>query len=56
MNYTGQLEWVYYSPEGMRKFDQMVQAGYLEEVYRNQGVGIYHVLASTMENEGQNTQ
>lgn len=41
--YAGQLEWVYYSPQGMNKFDQMVQAGYLEEVYRNAGTSIYRV-------------
>ena len=41
--YAGQLEWVYYSPQGMNKFDQMVQAGYLEEVYRNRGTSIYHI-------------
>ena len=42
--YAGQLEWVYYSPEGLRKFDEMTDMGYLEEVYRNEGVSIYKVL------------
>ncbi|MCB0005313.1 MAG: hypothetical protein KDE04_02640, partial [Anaerolineales bacterium] len=42
--YTGPLEWVYYNPEGMRKFDEMVAEGYLEEVYRNPGVSIYKVV------------
>lgn len=41
--YAGQLEWVYYNPQGMNKFEQMVQAGYLEEVYRNAGTSIYRV-------------
>ncbi|MCA9973652.1 MAG: hypothetical protein KC425_25740, partial [Anaerolineales bacterium] len=44
--YAGQLEWLYYSPDGMRKFDDMVQAGYLEEVYRNRGTSIYRVLTT----------
>ncbi|RMH00734.1 MAG: hypothetical protein D6706_03145 [Chloroflexi bacterium] len=42
--YVGQLEWVYYAPEGLRKFDQMVNEGYLEEVYRNEGTSIYKVI------------
>ncbi|MCA9976955.1 MAG: hypothetical protein KC413_14440, partial [Anaerolineales bacterium] len=42
--YAGQLEWVYYLPEGMNKFDEMVQLGYLQEVYRNKGVSIYEVV------------
>ncbi|MCA9933491.1 MAG: hypothetical protein KC415_06185, partial [Anaerolineales bacterium] len=42
--YAGQLEWVYYSPDGMNKFDIMTEAGYLEEVYRNRGVSIYRVM------------
>ena len=41
--YVGQLEWVYYSPVGMSKFDQMIEAGLLEEVYRNEGTSIYRV-------------
>ncbi len=41
--YVGQLEWVTYRPEGLRKFDRMVEAGLLEEVYRNGGVSIYRV-------------
>ncbi len=42
--YAGQLEWVYYNPEGLNKFNQMVNDGYLEEVYRNEGTSIYKVL------------
>ena len=44
--YVGQLEWVLYSPDGLNKFDQMVQMGLLEEVYRNAGTSIYKVLDS----------
>jgi uncharacterized membrane protein len=46
--YVGQLEWVYYDPAGLRKFDRMVEAGYLEEVYRNEGTSIYKVLERTV--------
>ncbi|MCP5096494.1 MAG: hypothetical protein GY943_13155, partial [Chloroflexi bacterium] len=42
--YAGQLEWVYYAPEGLLKFDQMVEMGYLEEAYRNEGTTVYRVL------------
>jgi YYY domain-containing protein len=42
--FSGQLESVYYSPEGIGKFSQMVEAGYLEEVYRNEGTSIYRVV------------
>lgn len=41
--YVGQLEWVYYIPQGLTKFDQMVEMGYLEEAYRNEGTTIYKV-------------
>jgi len=44
--YVGQLEWVLYSPAGLNKFDQMVEMGLLEEVYRNAGTSIYKVLDS----------
>jgi YYY domain-containing protein len=44
--YAGQLEWVYYNPQGLVKFDQMVDQGLLEEVYRNEGVSIYKVVDS----------
>jgi YYY domain-containing protein len=42
--YAGQLEWVYYEPQGLLKFDQMVNMGLLREVYRNSGVSIYEVV------------
>ena len=42
--YVGQLEWTYYNPEGLNKFDRMVEMGYLEEVYRNPGTSIYRVV------------
>lgn len=42
--YVGQLEYVYYDINGLNKFDQMVEAGYLEEVYRNGGTSIYEVV------------
>ncbi len=42
--YVGPLEWVYYSPDGLNKFDRMVEMGYLEEVYRNPETSIYHVI------------
>ncbi|MCL4263873.1 MAG: glycosyltransferase family 39 protein [Anaerolineae bacterium] len=41
--YVGQLEWVLYNPEGLLKFEQMADAGLLEEVYRNDGTSIYRV-------------
>ncbi len=42
--YVGQLEWVYYTPDGLNKFDNMADQGLLEEVYRNSGVSIYQVM------------
>jgi YYY domain-containing protein len=42
--YAGQLEWTYYHPRGLLKFDEMVEQGLLDEVYRNGGVSIYEVL------------
>lgn len=41
--YVGPLEWTYYNPQGLIKFDRMVEAGLLQEVYRNSGVSIYEV-------------
>ncbi|GAB4275626.1 MAG: hypothetical protein Kow0080_25210 [Candidatus Promineifilaceae bacterium] len=46
--YVGQLEWVYYAPDGLLKFDLMTEMGYLEEIYRNEGTSIYKLR---MENE-----
>jgi YYY domain-containing protein len=45
--YAGQLEWVYYHPQGLLKFEEMAREGLLEEVYRNGGVSIYEVLPSS---------
>jgi uncharacterized membrane protein len=42
--YAGQLEWVYYDPQGLNKFDEMAGMGLLREVYRNGGVSIYEVV------------
>ncbi len=42
--YVGQLEWAYYDPNGLNKFDQMAAVGVLEEVYRNAGTSIYKVV------------
>ena len=42
--YAGPLERAYYQPGGIQKFQQMVEMGYLDEVYRSQGVSIYKVL------------
>ena len=39
--YTGQMEILYYGLEGILKFDEMVAAGDLREIYRNPGVRIY---------------
>lgn len=41
--YVGLLEHVYYSLEGLSKFDQMARAGRLTQVYQNEGVKIYRV-------------
>ncbi len=42
--YVGLLEQVYYSAEGIFKFEQMVAQGDLERVYQEDGVTIYHVI------------
>ncbi|HET6445808.1 MAG TPA: DUF2298 domain-containing protein, partial [candidate division Zixibacteria bacterium] len=42
--YAGQLEWIYYHPQGLVKFDDMVDQGLLDEVYRNGGASIYEVI------------
>jgi YYY domain-containing protein len=44
--YVGRLERILFSPESLRKFDVMAENGELEVVYDNDGVRIYHVLAS----------
>jgi len=42
--YCGELERVYYSAEGLGKFDRMVEAGLLDEVYENGETSIYRVI------------
>ncbi len=42
--YAGQLEWIYYQPQGLIKFEHMVEQGLLDEVYSNGGVSIYEVI------------
>jgi uncharacterized membrane protein len=42
--YIGQLERVYYTAEGIAKFEQMVTLGDLTRVYQEDGVTIYRVL------------
>lgn len=41
--YIGQLERNYYNAAGLEKFDRMVESGYLDVVFRNEGVIIYRV-------------
>ena len=41
--YVGSQEWLYYRPEGLRKFDEMVAAGMLHQVFRNPSVTVYRV-------------
>lgn len=43
---VGELERAYYSPEGLAKFDAMVQGGTLEVAHRAGAVTIYRVVAS----------
>jgi YYY domain-containing protein len=42
--YVGQLEHIVYPPEALAKFDQLVETGALEVVYRNDRVIIYRVV------------
>jgi uncharacterized membrane protein len=49
--YVGQLEWVIYDPQGLLKFDQMADAGMLEEIYRNDGTTVYRVVAGAVNTE-----
>lgn len=44
--YVGQLEWIYYAPPGLNKFEEMAAQGLLEEVYRNSGASLYKVLSN----------
>jgi YYY domain-containing protein len=41
--YVGSQEWLYYRPEGLLKFDEMADAGILEEIFRNEAISIYRV-------------
>ena len=41
---VGELERVYYSPEGLRKFDRMVTEGLIRPVFKNEGVEIYRSI------------
>jgi len=41
---VGPMERLYYTPEGLAKFDQMESDGTLQVVYRNEGVTIYTVV------------
>ncbi|HFC12303.1 MAG TPA: hypothetical protein ENJ56_05615, partial [Anaerolineae bacterium] len=47
--YVGELERVYYSAEGLAKFEQMVKANLLQTVYRQNGVTIYAVVGQQPE-------
>ena len=42
--YVGSYEKLYYSPEGLAKFDAMAAAGMLRVVYDRDGVKIYEVI------------
>jgi YYY domain-containing protein len=44
--YAGQLEWIYYRPQGLLKFQTMADRGLLVEVYRSGSVSIYEVTGS----------
>jgi YYY domain-containing protein len=42
--YAGTLEWTYYRPDGLLKFDELAELGHLRQVYRNGGVSVYEVV------------
>ena len=42
--YVGQLERALYDPAGLQKFDQLVQTGEMQVVYKNERTIIYEVL------------
>ena len=42
--YVGDLERIFYDPQGLAKFDAMARAGQLEMVYQNERVKIYKIL------------
>jgi uncharacterized membrane protein len=41
---VGELERVYYPASGLKKFDNMAEAGSLDLVYQNPGVKLYRVV------------
>jgi YYY domain-containing protein len=41
---VGPLEQAYYDPQGLAKFEKMVQQGYLQPAYANKSVKIYEVV------------
>ena len=41
---VGELERIYYSPQGVKKFETLADAELMERVYRNEGVSIYRSL------------
>jgi len=41
---VGPLEQAYYNPQGLGKFEKMVQQGYLQPAYTNKSVKIYEVV------------
>jgi YYY domain-containing protein len=43
--YVGTQERLYYVEEGLQKFNQMAEIGYLREVFRNESVTIYEVTS-----------
>jgi YYY domain-containing protein len=44
--YVGELEHAYYAPEGLAKFERMVNLGLLNEVYDSDNVSIFQVTSS----------
>ncbi|MFW6069745.1 MAG: DUF2298 domain-containing protein, partial [bacterium] len=42
--YAGSLERAYYQPQGLAKFEEMVEAGFLRRAFGNQEVTIYEVV------------
>jgi uncharacterized membrane protein len=44
--YIGQLERLLFSPEALRKFDVLTEAGELRVAYRNPGVTVYEVATN----------
>ena len=41
---VGELERIYYSPQGIKKFEELAESQLVERVYRNEGVSIYRNL------------